>query len=172
MSKSGLFAHFCSKHELQLAVVRTAGEIFRDEVIRPALRSPRGMERLWHLYDAWVSYVERRVFRGGCFFAAVAAEFDSRPGPVRDQIAELSRQWLGSLAIAARQAQRAGELDPGVDPDQLAFEMNGCLLSTNWARELFGDETAFLRARTTMRSRLLSLAVSAAGRAALPDLPA
>ncbi len=168
MSKSGLFAHFGSKQELQLATVDAAGAIFLDEVIQPGLSAPRGMARLWALYDAWLSYVERRVFRGGCFFAAAGAEFDSRRGPVRDRIAEQSRQWLTSLALAARHAQECGELDAGVDPDGLAFEMNGCLLSTNWARELFGDEAAFGRARTIMRDRLLSLAASPAGRDAIP----
>lgn len=167
MSKSGLFAHFGSKVELQLATVQEAGAVFLEEVIRPALAAPPGMARLWTLYNAWLSHVERRVFRGGCFFAAAGAEFDSRPGPVRDLLVALSRQWLDGLADAARDAQRRGELDTVADPEQLAFEMNGCLLSTNWARELLGDEGAFTRARAAMRDRLLRLSASPAGREAL-----
>ncbi len=167
MSKSGLFAHFGSKLDLQLATVDEAGEIFLAEVIRPAMQAPRGMARLWALADCWLSYVERRVFRGGCFFAAAGAEFDSRPGPVRDRIADKSRQWLGSLAIAARQAQQMGELDLAEDPEQIAFEINGFDLSANWARELLGDDHAFVRARRATRRRLMD-AATPAGRKAIP----
>src|ERR687891_926671 len=87
MSKSGLFAHFGSKEELQVATVEAARAIFIREVIKPAFESTEGLQRLWKLCDIWLSYVQSGVFRGGCFFAAAAAEFDSRPGPVRDRIA-------------------------------------------------------------------------------------
>src|ERR1043166_4628074 len=87
MSKSGLFAHFGSKEELQLATVEAARDIFVREVIRPAFEAPKGVARLWGLCDVWLEYVRREVFRGGCFFAAAAAEFDGRPGAVRDRIA-------------------------------------------------------------------------------------
>lgn len=167
MSKSGLFAHFGSKLDLQLATVHEAGRIFLEAVVRPARTGPRGLPRLWRLADSWLLYVERRVFRGGCFFSSVGAEFDSRPGPVRDLIAESSRQWLGALAIAAQQAQTRGELDPAIEPDQLAFEINGIALATNWARELLGDARAFVRARTSIRGRLLGLATGPEARALL-----
>jgi len=87
MSKSGLFAHFGSKEDLQVATVETARSIFIREVIRPSFAGEHGLLDLWRLCDTWLSYVESGVFRGGCFFAAVASEFDSRPGPVRDRIA-------------------------------------------------------------------------------------
>jgi AcrR family transcriptional regulator len=97
MSKSGLFAHFGSKEELQIATVEAARAIFIHEVIKPAFDAAEGLPRLWKLCDIWLSYVQKGVFRGGCFFAAVAAEFDSRPGPVRDRIAEIMKEWLTAL---------------------------------------------------------------------------
>ena len=96
MSKSGLFAHFGSKEELQLATVEAARSVFIREVIEPTFAAERGLARLWQLCDAWFSYVSSKVFRGGCFFAAAAAEFDSRPGPVRDRIAAIMKEWLST----------------------------------------------------------------------------
>src|SRR5215469_3534185 len=87
MSKTGIFAHFGSKEHLQLATVEAAKQIFMEQVIQPALQSPQGISRLKAMLERWLGYVERIVFRGGCFFAAASAEFDSRPGAVRDQIA-------------------------------------------------------------------------------------
>src|SRR5215212_4407502 len=100
MSKSGLFAHFGSKEELQLATIEAARLIFAREVIRPAFEAAHGMQRLWQLCDTWLGYVQGGVFRGGCFFAAAAAEFDSRPGQVRDRIAEIMKEWLSTLRSA------------------------------------------------------------------------
>src|SRR5262245_31289127 len=124
MSKSGLFASFGSKEELQRATIERARQIFVDVVIRKALMAPRGLPRLWALCDAWLDYASRSVFRGGCCFAAVSAEFDSRPGPIRDRIAELMREWLNTLAVAVRKAQEAGHLSTAADPAQLAFEIH------------------------------------------------
>src|SRR5215210_5002290 len=111
MSKSGLFAHFGSKEELQLATVEAAREVFVREVIRPAFEAPKGLARLWRLCDVWLGYVRREVFRGGCFFAAAAAEFDGRPGPVRDRVAAIMREWLAVLGRSVSEAQAAGQLD-------------------------------------------------------------
>src|SRR5215470_11915451 len=94
MSKTGIFAHFGSKEQLQLATVDTAKQVFVEQVVQSALQKPRGVPRLMTMLENWLGYVERIVFRGGCFFAAASAEFDSRPGLVRDQIAELTRSWL------------------------------------------------------------------------------
>ena len=167
MSKSGLFAHFGSKEELQVATVEAARSIFIKQVILPAFEGEHGLVDLWHLCDTWLSYVESGVFRGGCFFAAVAAEFDSRPGPVRDRIAEIMKEWLATLLRAVADAQSAGELKSEVDPMQMAFEFNALELGANWAFQLYGDKQAFARARdaileslhrqaTTRGSRLLS----------------
>ena len=154
MSKSGLFAHFGSKEELQVATVEAARAIFIHEVIKPAFEAPEGLPRLWKLCDIWLSYVQKGVFRGGCFFAAVAAEFDSRPGPVRDRIAEIMKEWLAALRNTIIEAQTVGHLDKDIDATQLAFEFNSLELGANWAYQLYGDPKAFARAREAIRERL------------------
>ena len=154
MSKSGLFAHFGSKEDLQVATVEAARAIFIREVIKPAFESTQGLMRLWKLCDIWLSYVQSGVFRGGCFFAAAAAEFDSRPGQVRDRIAEIMKEWLSTLRSAIVEAQQAGQLDKEIDATQLAFEFNSLELGANWAFQLYGDMRAFKRAREAIRDRL------------------
>ena len=154
MSKSGLFAHFGSKEELQVATVEAARSIFIREVIHPSFEGTSGLPGLWRLCDAWLSYVESGVFRGGCFFAAVASEFDSRPGPVRDRIAEIMKEWLDTLRRAVATAQAAGELAADVDPTQIAFEFNSLELGANWAFQRYGEKQAFARAREAMLERL------------------
>lgn len=154
MSKSGLFAHFGSKEDLQVATVEAARAIFIREVIKPAFEATEGLQRLWQLCDIWLGYVQSGVFRGGCFFAAAAAEFDSRPGPVRDRIAEIMKEWLATLRNAIIEAQQAGQLAKEIDATQLAFEFNSLELGANWAFQLYGDMRAFKRAREAIRERL------------------
>jgi len=154
MSKSGLFAHFGSKEELQVATVEAARAIFVHEVIKPAFDAAEGLPRLWKLCDIWLSHVQKGVFRGGCFFAAVAAEFDSRHGPVRDRIAEIMKEWLAALRNTIVEAQKAGHLDTDIDATQLAFEFNSLELGANWAFQLYNDPQAFARAREAIRERL------------------
>ncbi len=154
MSKSGLFAHFGSKEDLQVATVEAARAIFINEVIRPAFESAQGLVRLWKLCDIWLAYVQSGVFRGGCFFAAAAAEFDGRPGPVRDRIAEIMKEWLTTLRSTIIEAQNAGQLAKEIDATQLAFEFNSLELGANWAFQLYGDIRAFTRAREAIRERL------------------
>jgi AcrR family transcriptional regulator len=154
MSKSGLFAHFGSKEELQLAVVSKARDIFVQEVVDPAFKRERGLVRLLAMLDQWLDYVGRSVFRGGCFFMASAIEFDSRTGPVRDLIAELSRSWLDAIDAEARYAQTLGQLDSRVDTAQLAFELHSLVHGANWYYNLFQDKRAFERARTGILERL------------------
>jgi AcrR family transcriptional regulator len=161
MSKSGLFAHFGSKEDLQVATVEAARAIFIKEVIRPAFEAAQGMARLWKLCDIWLAYVQSGVFRGGCFFAAAAAEFDGRPGPVRDRIAEIMKEWLTTLRNAIIEAQKAGQLAADIDATQLAFEFNSLELGANWAFQLYGDGRAFTRAREAIRERLLRYATTA-----------
>jgi AcrR family transcriptional regulator len=158
MSKSGLFAHFGSKEELQLATVEAARDIFVREVIRPAFEAPKGLARLWGLCDVWLEYVRREVFRGGCFFAAAAAEFDGRPGAVRDRVAAIMKEWLAVLGRSVAEAQGEGQLDASADPAQLAFELNALEMGANWAYQLHGDRQAFKRARAAMVERLRRLA--------------
>ena len=171
MSKSGLFAHFGSKEELQLATIEEARQRYAQEVIEPARAAATGITRLHALCEAFLSYLERAVFPGGCFFASAMAEFDSKaPGPVRDRIAQCQDQWMTTLEHAAEEAQQRGELAAGGDPRQLAFELEAALLSANWYYHLFNDATYFDRARRTVRARLASEATPA-GQRLLPSTP-
>ena len=153
MSKSGLFAHFGSKEELQCATVDKARDMFIDEVIRPAL-SATGLKRLRMLCDRWLSYVERRVFPGGCFFCAASLEFDDRPGVVRDRIVQIEKQWLSLLEKTVREAQAAGQLEKAVDSHQLTFEINAIAMGANWSFRLLHDNTAFSKAKNAILSRI------------------
>jgi AcrR family transcriptional regulator len=157
MSKSGLFAHFGSKLELQLATVDHAAELFVNEVIAPAREAPKGVARVWALCDRMNDYAERQVFPGGCFFAATASEYNNRAGPVRDRIAEMLRSWLSYLEHAVEQAQAAGELDPAVDPRQIAFQLDAFAQAANAQFQLFKDDRVFDEARRAIRERLESL---------------
>jgi len=164
ISKSGLFAHFGSKEELHMATVDAAAQIFTDEVIRPALQIQRGIGRVWALCNSWLSYVERGVFSGGCFFWAVAEEFDSRkPGPVRDSVLAKKDYWSYSLQRAVREAQAAGEIDPAVDAEQLAWELDSLLGGANSGFKGGDGVRALERARRAIRDRLT--------RAATPTAP-
>jgi len=154
MSKSGLYAHFGSKQELQLATIDAARATFVHHVLRPALRAPKGMKRVLAACDAYLSHIERRVFPGGCFFSAAAADVGTRPGPVRDAIATQQRQWLTLLERLAREAIELGELNPETDPAQLAFELKALLVAANTSFILLDDPTAFTRARQAIGERL------------------
>ena len=157
MSKSGVFAHFGSKLELQLATVDHAAEIFVREVIEPARAAPRRIARIWALLDGFLDYVEREVFVGGCFFATTSAEFKNRPGPVRDRIAEQLARWRSYLEHAVEQAQELGELDSSVDARRIAFELNAFVQNAEAQHQLFGDRAVFADAREAVRERLESL---------------
>jgi AcrR family transcriptional regulator len=154
MSKSGLYAHFGSKEDLQLATIASARETFTAEVFVPALDVPQGIRRLHAACDSFLSHIERRVFPGGCFFAVAAADVGTRPGPVRDAIAAQQRDWLDLLEQLTRKAMAIGELDPRDDPAQLAFELNAVLASASTSFVLEGDPAVFERARTAVRRRV------------------
>ena len=164
ISKSGLFAHFGSKEELQLATVEEAGRIFTEEVLRPGLKPPAGLGRLWALSNAYLSYLKRAVFPGGCFFEAVAAELDSKPGPVRDAAIARRGYWAASLARAAREAQRAGEVQAEIDPEQLAWELDCLLSGANNGFVRGGGNPVLERARRAIRDRLERAATASAAR--------
>ena len=154
MSKTGIFAHFGSKEQLQLATVEAAKQVFLEQVAQPAVEYSRGVSRLRAMLENWIGYVERIVFRGGCFFAAASAEFDSRPGPVRNQIAKLTKAWLVALQEEIAFARSAKEIKALVDPAQLAFELHAYVQEANWAFKLFNDKSAFSRARRAIVSRI------------------
>jgi AcrR family transcriptional regulator len=161
MSKSGLFAHFGSKEELQLATVDHAAGIFIREVIDPARSAPRGVARIWALLDSFLAYIDRGVFAGGCFFATTAAEYKNRPGPVRDRIVEQKASWHAYLERAVVQAQQLGEVDPAANARRVAFELNAFVQNAEAQYELFGDRSVFADARESVRERLESLRVHA-----------
>jgi AcrR family transcriptional regulator len=154
MSKSGLFAHFGSKEELQLATVETASEIFDELVVEPAAAAPNGVERIRALTEGFLRHVEVAVFPGGCFFASVAAELDTRSGPVRDMALAVVGEWIGMLEGAVRDAQGEGLLDPEVDPAQLAFELDAYLMLANAQFVAGGEATSLDRARRAIAERL------------------
>ena len=154
MSKSGLFAHFGSKQDLQLATIDMAREIFKERVIRPALAKPAGMPRLWELCDRWLSHVEDKVFAGGCFFTAASFEFDSRPGPVRTAIVEAMHQWLAILTRAVQESQKAGHIKTNVSADRFALEIYSMAMGAHWAFQLLDQNTALANARETILARL------------------
>jgi AcrR family transcriptional regulator len=157
MSKSGLFAHFGSKEELQLATVDHAASLFAAEVIAPAREAPRGLARVWALCDQMIDYAERQVFPGGCFFAATSAEFNNRPGLVRDRIAEMVQTWLSYLEHAVEQAQQAGELHQALSAREIAFQLDAFAQAANTQYQLFRDDGVFDEARRAIRERLDSL---------------
>jgi AcrR family transcriptional regulator len=157
MSKSGLFAHFGSKEELQLATVDHAAKLFVAEVIDPARSAPKGLARIWALCDHMIGYAERQVFPGGCFFAATSFEFNNRTGPVRDRIEEMIRSWLSYLEHAVEQAQEAGELDAKVSAREIAFQLDAFAQASNAQYQLFRDPQVFDDARRAIQERLESL---------------
>ena len=154
MSKSGLFAHFGSKEELQLATIEMARQIFVEHIVRPALAEPEGIQRLLKLCSGWLGHVEGRVFKGGCFFTAASFEFDSRSGPVRDAIADAMKTWLATLARAAESARKARHLKASIDPEQFAFEIYSLAMGANWALQLLDDKTAMKKARENILQRI------------------
>ena len=154
MSKSGLFAHFGSKEELQLATIDTAAVIFEDEVVAPTRAVPGGLERLRALSERFLWHVEEMVFPGGCFFASVLAEVDTHPGPVRDRALASVVAWTGELVAAARDAQAEGDLDPAEDVEQLVFELDAVLLMANAMFVVVRSPEPIERARVAVERRL------------------
>ena len=154
MSKSGLFAHFGSKEELQLATIEMAREIFVEHVVRPALTSAEGIERLLALCHGWLGHIQGRVFKGGCFFTAASLEFDGRTGPVRNAIAATMKTWLSTLACAVEAAKKARHLKASVDSEQFAFEIYSLAMGANWALQLLDDKKALEKAQENILQRI------------------
>jgi AcrR family transcriptional regulator len=157
VSKSGVITHFGSKEELQLATIRSAVDVFAEDVVRPALRAPAGLGRLWKLCELWLDY-ERGAFPGGCFFHNVAAEFDARPGRVRDAIAQTQRDLRDLFEGLIAKAVDLGQLRADVDAGQLAFELKALGGSANGDAVLYDEPAAYDRARTAMLDRLRAVA--------------
>jgi AcrR family transcriptional regulator len=154
VSKSGLFAHFGSKQELQLETIDAASEIFQEQVWVPVAGAEPGLVRLTALIDSWLEYFRRGPLSGGCFFSNAHHEFDSRPGPVHDRIADQKQRWMDAIVAHVRSAQKRGQVRQEIEPEQLAFELDAMGVLANSLWQLNHDARAFERARTAVRSRL------------------
>jgi AcrR family transcriptional regulator len=154
MSKSGLYAHFGSKQELQLATVEEAARIFAEEVMQPALAAAPGREQLAVACEAFFDHIQRRTFPGGCFFASAALEMGTRPGPVKERIAAFQSGFVAQLRDFAATALKQKQLPPGEEPARLAFELNGIILAADTNFVLHDDPTVLEMARQIVRRRL------------------
>jgi AcrR family transcriptional regulator len=165
VSKSGLFAHFGSKQELQLETIDAASEIFEEHVWVPVADTEPGIVRLVALMSSWLEYFHDPPFTGGCFFSNAHHEFDSRSGPVRDRIAEQKQRWMDAIVAHVKSAQKRGQLRRDVEPEQLAFELDAMGVLANSLWQLRRDEQAFGRAMTAIRTRLNDAATPSGRRA-------
>jgi len=142
MSKSGLFAHFDSKEDLQLQALAAASRSFLDNVITPALREARGEPRIRALFDRWLIWEEGRVTPGGCPFVTASWEYDDRPGPVREAVVAVQQDWVEAIATAARIAIDESHFRDALDTKQFAFDLYGIFLSFHLFHRLLREQTA------------------------------
>ena len=154
MSKSGVYAHFGSKEDLQLATVDEAEQIFDAEVIAPALAATPGVAQLIALCDAFFDHLRRRTFPGGCFFAGALLEMGTRPGPVKERVAAFQGRLTALIRQFVVTAQERDELPAGEDPDALTFELNGIILAANTSFVLREDPAVLAMASGVVRRRL------------------
>lgn len=166
MSKSGLFAHFGSKEDLQIATLETASRIFVTEVVEPTANIEHGLPRLTAFLDAWINSLANTRNRGGCFFYAVSAEMDDRPGKVREFVAKLTREWIDALTREMKLAIRLGELKKSCDAELLVFQLHGFVQEGNWFRRLHKNNGAFRMTRESVY-RSLELQATVSGKAIL-----
>jgi AcrR family transcriptional regulator len=165
MSKSGLFAHFGSREDLQLAVLEHAAQRYGERVFVPVLKIERGLPRLRGLFERWIDWTLESGLPGGCIMISTAIEYDDRPGPIRD--AAIANQHRGNAISqkAVRLAIEEGHLKPDTDPEQIAFEMLGIVLASHNHRRLLGDKEARKRALTAFEELIARHAAPAQGRA-------
>jgi AcrR family transcriptional regulator len=146
MSKSGLFAHFGSREGLQLAVLEHAAQRYGETVLMPALKIERGLPRLRAMFERWLDWAIASALPGGCIMIAAAAEYDDRPGPIRDAVIANQHRGMALTQKAVRLAVEEGHLRPGTDPEQISFELLGIVLAAHNHRRLLGDKEARKRA--------------------------
>ena len=155
MSKSGLFAHFGSKEELEKAMLDEAAQRFMLTIWQPAMRAARGRPRIEVLFHEWLNWsLHNDDMPGGCLFVTLSAEYDDKPGPVRDHLAELQTQWQATLARSAQIAIQEGHFRSDLDPRQFAYELQGIFLSLTYFRRLLRDASAVERAEASFRGLL------------------
>jgi AcrR family transcriptional regulator len=168
MSKSGVFAHFGSREELQISVVREYHNRFEAEVFEPALKAPRGLPRLRALFENWMKRTSVEI-DSGCIYISGAVEFDDRPGPVRDALASSVRTWLGAMRRAVEQAKTEGHLAATVNEDQLLFEIHGLILALHYEARFLQSPGSIERGSRGFDNILAPYIVApAAGGAAAP----
>lgn len=154
LSKSGLYAHFSSKEDLQLQVLDFATERFVADVLRPALNGPRGEPRIRALFERWLDWSRSSLLPGGCIFIAAANELDDQPGPVRDQLVLTQQRWLQSMSRAFVSGIEEGHFRPDIDPDQMAYMADGLILAYHHYSRLLRAPEAETRARRAFDSLL------------------
>ena len=159
LSKSGLFAHFQSKEALQIDVLNHAAHRFSEMVVRPALQEPRGAPRLKARFERWLKWENDIALPGGCIFVAATTELDDRPGPVRDRLVELQRDWIDVLRISFRKGIEAGRFRADGDAEQFAQDMYGIMLALHFHRRLMRDAGAPARARRAFDALLQQAAI-------------
>ena len=147
MSKSGLFAHFASKEELQVATLQSAAAHFTDEVVKKAFAAPRGLPRLKALFKAWIAWMNDAGHPGGCLFIAASAELDDKKGPARDTLVATEKDLLAMLSKAARLAVEEGHFVKTLDCDQFAYEAHAQILAYHHAKRLLHDPKADARVK-------------------------
>jgi AcrR family transcriptional regulator len=160
MSKSGLYAHFKSKQELALATIESAVIIFSQEVIQPGKQVQAGTARLKALADLYLSYLERKVFPGGCFFATVSLELATHPGPTLDRVIKVVDAWLLLLKECVIDGQASGQIDPSAVVEQAVYEIEAMLLAANFLFVMTNDPIKLLQARAGVENVLARLAIS------------
>jgi len=150
LSKSGLFAHFGRKDALEVEVLRFAAGLFVQDVVRPALAAPRGEARVRALLDRWLAWGRSQAVPGGCIFVAAASELDDRPGPARDELVRLQREWLETIATCFRTGSTEGQFRRDADPEQFAYDLYAVMLGWHHATRLLRDPSAESRARAAV----------------------
>lgn len=171
MSKSGVFAHFRSKRRLQRETIEAARRVFAREVMRPALAAPEGLARIEAFCDAYLSYVERGVFPGGCFFAQMLAEFDAREGPLHDEVVADQRGWSEMVGRLIRVAKEQEEIDPGTDEALFAFELYASLELANYLSTLNRDPGIVDLGRRAIREAITRARPKSPGRSVADRRP-
>ncbi|MGW0936868.1 TetR/AcrR family transcriptional regulator [Streptomyces sp. NPDC002666] len=161
LSKSGVFALFGSKEDLQLATVRAAIKVYLEHVVQPARDLPPGLDRLWQVCTGWLDYSRRRVFPGGCFFYSVTAEYDAREGKVHDTLASARANWFTFVEQTVREAQESGEVEEATDAAQLTFELVALMEMANAESVLHNEFTCYDKASKGILNRLRVAATDA-----------
>lgn len=161
LSKSGVFALFGSKEDLQLATVRAAVKAYLKHVVQPVRDLPPGLDRLWRLCAGWLDYSRQRVFPGGCFFYSVTAEYDARGGKVHDALAVARTDWFAFVEQTVREARQAGEIEDGTDAPQLTFELVALMEMANAESVLHNEFTCYDKAAKAILTRLRGVATDA-----------